>query len=77
MAGLSLLSAATLVLARADPATGEPLDGAERTKVRVEPGSLYVLSGPARYDYAHAVEDLAGRRLSVMLRDAKSDAKAE
>lgn len=74
VAGLSLLNAATLRLARADPATGEPLPDAPVFERRLAPGSLYVLSGEARYDFAHAIRDIDGRRLSVMLRDAKEEA---
>ena len=40
VAGLSLVSAATMVLAEADPATGEPRPGARESELRLEPGSL-------------------------------------
>mmetsp|Transcript_25391 Transcript_25391/g.76254 ORF Transcript_25391/g.76254 Transcript_25391/m.76254 type:complete len:209 (-) Transcript_25391:37-663(-) len=73
VAGASLLAAATLRLAPADPETGEARAGAEFYDVRLEPGSFYVLSGPARFDWAHAVVELEGRRLSVMFRDEVGD----
>ena len=68
VAGLSLVSAATMVLAEADPATGEPRPGARESELRLAPGSLYVLADEARYDYAHAIAP-EGRRLSIVLRD--------
>jgi alkylated DNA repair protein alkB family protein 7 len=72
VAGLSLLSASTMVLAEADPETGAPRPGASESEVRLEPGSLYVLEDGARYDYAHAITP-EGRRLSLILRDAPPD----
>ena len=72
VAGLSLVSAATMVLAEADPATGEPRPGARVSELRLEPGSLYVLADESRYDYAHAIAP-EGRRLSLVLRDAPAD----
>lgn len=74
VAGLSLVSAATLRLGRADAATGAEAPGGPAFERRLEPRSLYVLSGAARFDYAHSVADLAGRRLSLIIRDAKGAA---
>mgnify|MGYP002832781980 FL=1 len=72
VAGVSLVSAATMVLAEADPATGEPRPGARESELFLEPGSLYVLADESRYDYAHAITP-EGRRLSLILRDAPAD----
>ena len=72
VAGVSLVSAATMVLAEADPATGEPRPGARESELRLAPGSLYVLADESRYDYAHAITP-EGRRLSLILRDAPED----
>ena len=74
VAGLSLLSPATMELAEADDATGEPRPGGARYDLRLAPRSLYVLAGDARFAHAHAVGDLAGRRLSLIFRDAKDEA---
>ena len=71
VAGLSLLSPATLALGAADPATGEEITGGARYEARLAPRSLYVLAGEARYAYAHAIGGLDGRRLSLILRDAR------
>mmetsp|Transcript_11101 Transcript_11101/g.28225 ORF Transcript_11101/g.28225 Transcript_11101/m.28225 type:complete len:130 (+) Transcript_11101:262-651(+) len=73
VAGLSLLAAATMRLDAADPATGlpDPAKADDFVEFRLRPRSFYVLSGPARFHYAHSVFDLAGRRLSLILRDAK------
>ena len=71
VAGLSLLSPATLALGAADPATGEEIAGGARYEARLAPRSLYVLAGEARYAYAHAIGGLDGRRLSLILRDAR------
>ena len=65
-------SAATMVLAEADPATGEPRPGARESELRLAPGSLYVLADESRYDFAHAIAP-EGRRLSIVLRDAPAD----
>ena len=72
VAGLSLVSAATMVLAEADPATGEPRPGARESELRLAPGSLYVLADESRYEFAHAITP-EGRRLSLILRDAPED----
>ena len=72
VAGVSLVSAATMVLAEADPATGEPRPGARESELRLAPGSLYVLADERRYDYAHAIAP-EGRRISLILRDAPAD----
>ena len=72
VAGVSLVSAATMVLAEADPATGEPRPGARESELFLEPGSLYVLADEARYDFAHAIKP-EGRRLSLILRDSPAD----
>ena len=72
VAGVSLVSAATMVLAEADPATGEPRPGARESELRLAPGSLYVLADESRYDFAHAITP-EGRRLSLILRDAPAD----
>ena len=61
-----------MVLAEADPATGEPRPGARESELRLAPGSLYVLADESRYDYAHAIAP-EGRRLSLILRDAPAD----
>ena len=73
VAGVSLLSAATMSLCKADAATGEELPEGPRYSLRLEPRSLYVLAGDARYSHAHSVVALDGRRVSVIFRDAKDD----
>ncbi len=83
VAGLSLLSTCVMRLTSKsdDVQSGESGTGGE-VDLLLRPRSFYVLSGPARYDYAHAI--LPGpdvtwdgevvsrreRRLSVVFRDA-------
>ncbi len=58
-------------------------DGAERVPVRLEPGSLLVMRGPARYSWRHAIAARKsdptprgrvprGRRVSVTFRTVQS-----
>eukprot|EP00632_Arachnochrysis_sp_CCMP2950_P007633 CAMPEP_0185704072 /NCGR_PEP_ID=MMETSP1164-20130828/16207_1 /TAXON_ID=1104430 /ORGANISM="Chrysoreinhardia sp, Strain CCMP2950" /LENGTH=265 /DNA_ID=CAMNT_0028371409 /DNA_START=275 /DNA_END=1068 /DNA_ORIENTATION=- len=72
VAGLSLLASATMRLDAARPETGDLVEDGHRYELHLAPRSLYVLSGPARFAYAHSVFDISGRRISIILRDAKS-----
>lgn len=69
IAGVSLLASATFKLEAASPSDGVPIPGGHSCQFRLAPRSLYVLSGPARYEYAHSVFNISGRRLSLILRD--------
>mmetsp|Transcript_17757 Transcript_17757/g.23149 ORF Transcript_17757/g.23149 Transcript_17757/m.23149 type:complete len:126 (+) Transcript_17757:355-732(+) len=69
VAGLSLLSRCTMTLARADEKSGEVKPNADSHRLQLEPNSLYVLSGLARFSYAHSISETQGRRLSIIFRD--------
>ena len=57
--GLSLKGECVLVLMQSPE---------HRTECPIEAGSLFVLDGPARWNYQHAVSDLTAARLSVTFR---------
>ena len=59
--GLSLLSQRTMRL--------DNDDGSVALEVDLPPRSLYVLSGPARFEFAHAIKPGPQQRISIMLRD--------
>lgn len=69
VAGISLLSSATMRLEEADPAEGRPVEGGASLDLALHPRSFYVLAGPARYVYTHSIFDVSSRRLSLILRD--------
>lgn len=72
VAGLSLLATATMRLSKADPMSGDVLPQGDSYDLLLEPGSLYILTGPARFEYAHSIFDLSeDRRLSIIMRDLK------
>ncbi|GAA6010887.1 hypothetical protein JCM11491_004584 [Sporobolomyces phaffii] len=55
--GISLLSSTDLEFTRVDHDPDDDDDDVHHhhVVVRLDPGSVYVLSGPARYDYAHGI----------------------
>eukprot|EP00040_Diaphanoeca_grandis_P002289 m.21126 g.21126 ORF g.21126 m.21126 type:complete len:284 (+) comp13268_c0_seq1:86-937(+) len=53
--GLSLLSDAVVRFTPCDPQTGLELDGCQPTDVLLHRNSLYVMKGPVRYNYTHAI----------------------
>jgi alkylated DNA repair protein alkB family protein 7 len=62
VAGLSLLSERVMCL---DSDTTPDL----KLELLLPPRSMYVLSGPARYSFAHALRPGPARRVSIVLRD--------
>ena len=36
--------------------------------ITLAPGTLYIISGPMRYEYTHEIGDISSRRLSIMRR---------
>ena len=73
VAGLSLVSAAVMRLVRQDAQGAVSEADEDHVDLLLAPGSLYVLQGPARFEYAHAIVEDAGRgrRLSVIFRDER------
>jgi alkylated DNA repair dioxygenase AlkB len=64
--GVSLLSSCTFRLRRKDGSKWE------RIAIRVDPGSVYVLSGPARAQWEHSVPPVEHTRFSITFREVGS-----
>lgn len=60
--GVSLLSACRFRFRRG------PQRSSERVTLTLEPGSAYVLSGPARSDWQHSIRDVDALRYSITFR---------
>ena len=60
--GISLLSACRFRFRR------EPERGRDRASLTLEPGSAYVLSGPARTDWQHSIPEVETLRYSITFR---------
>ena len=73
VAGLSLLASSTMRLAEADETTGDTIEGGTSFDFTLEPRSLYVLAGPARFKFAHSIFGISQRRVSVIFRDEKTE----
>ncbi|WP_108396510.1 alpha-ketoglutarate-dependent dioxygenase AlkB [Devosia submarina] len=68
--GVSLLSACNFRLRR-------KLAGKwERVSVKAEPGSVYVLSGPARHEWEHSIPPVEQLRFSITFRQLHGDAQS-
>ena len=68
VAGISLFSTRTLRLTPSDDARDDDDDESGASLV-LRPGSFYVLTGPARYEYAHEILPGSDRRVSIIIRD--------
>jgi alkylated DNA repair dioxygenase AlkB len=62
--GVSLVSAATMTFR----STGRTIH------VALPARSAYVMTGPARYDFTHELNDLRAPRISITLRKLRCDA---
>ncbi|MFL6652175.1 MAG: alpha-ketoglutarate-dependent dioxygenase AlkB [Sulfurifustaceae bacterium] len=71
LAGLSLASPCELRLRLETPSSYDVC------KLRLEPRSLYVISGVARFHWQHAIPPVPRLRYSVTFRTIRGDAKAE
>lgn len=63
--GVSLLSACTFRLRRKAGSTWE------RVSLRAEPGSAYLLAGPARREWEHSIPPVAALRYSITFRNLR------
>lgn len=63
VAGVSLLAPARLLFRRAE--------GEGECEVCVEPGSLYVMAGPSRWDFQHSVAPVVAQRVSLTFRSVR------
>jgi len=66
VAGVSLLAPCSFRLRRKNGATWE------RETIEVEPGSVYLMAGPARHEWEHSIPPVADHRYSVTFRTLRA-----